>query len=313
MRKLPPLNPLRTFEAAARHENFARAAAELNVTQAAVSRQIMVLENVLSVRLFDREHSSVKLTPAGTRYYEATHQALELIADATEDITHGAGEAALNVQCYTTFALRWLIPRLHRFYAAHPDLQVNLTTSVLPADFSLGTLDASIQFGEPKWPEVTTDLLLPDLFCPVCAPSVAKGLPLERPEDLAGHTFIYSYHRRGDWRVWLSAAGVPNLQPARRVTFESSSLVYQAAIEGLGVAIAQPLLVQTELIEGRLVAPFKLRVRRPLAYYLVRPKKLRVPPKVAAFRKWLLAEAQGSVALEEAADQRAETTEASSA
>ncbi|MFA5489261.1 MAG: transcriptional regulator GcvA [Candidimonas sp.] len=292
MRRLPPLNPLRTFEAAARHENFARAAQELNVTQAAVSRQIMVLENVLDVRLFDRDHSSVRLTPAGVRYYEAAHQALGLLADATDELLRRNAYDTLNVQCYATFALRWLLPRLPDFNTQHPDCTVNLITSPLSIDFGMGNVDLAIHFGIPPLQGVGMDELLPDEMYPVCSPKLLRnGPPLRTPGDLGDYPFIYSFYRRDDWRTWLTAAGHKRLQPARRLMFQNSILSYQAAVEGLGLAMAHPALIQPELQQGTLIAPFTLRAKHTLAYHLVYPEKLRVPRKVAIFRNWILKKA----------------------
>ncbi len=216
-RQLPPLNPLRMFEASGRHVSFTRAAEELGVTQAAVSGQVAVLEGFLKVKLFERRHSELALTDTGRRYLAAISPALEMIEESTSNARRVDSKPILRIRSYPTFARHWLIPRLSRFSARHPDIDIRLTTAVALADFELENLDLCIQFGEGTWPELTAWKLMPDAIAPVCSRALSHGSkPLRQVQDLENHTLLHSRYRRSDWADWLAFAGAKSIRVAGR-------------------------------------------------------------------------------------------------
>lgn len=290
-RRIPPLNPLRVFEVVSRTENLTSAAHELHVTQSAVSRQIGVLESYLGVELFRRERHGVALTRAGQTYAEQVIPAFEIIAAATEALTKGHNQAALRVRTYTTFAAKWLIPRLGEFRQLHPNIEVRISNAVPDVDFDRDPVDVAIQFGDGSWPRVQADLLFYDEIEPVCSPQyLARYAPNPKyPESLLRQRLLESHYRRSDWSDWLDATDQTDLtRQAERMSFSSSVLTWQAAVDGLGIAMGQNALLSHEFNAGTLVRPFDRPVRRDKAHYLVRPKLQRESRKVSAFRDWLL-------------------------
>lgn len=288
-RTLPPLNPLRAFEVAGRHVSFTRAAEELGVTQTAVSRQVSVLEGFLRVRLFERHNSELILTDTGRSYLADIQPALEIISNATE-ISRGQAKTVLKVRVYLTFALRWLLPRLSRFREQHPEIDINLTTSVTPADFDRDDIDISICHGNGRWPDVAAWQIFGDSITPVCSPALLRGENAPRsPQDLVNQSLLHSRNRSDDWAEWLTFAEVADW-PKQSLVFETSSLVYEAAKQGLGFAIGQVRLLQDDIERGDLVAPFDT-MSRPKGYYLLH-RQGRVEPKTRIFCEWVLREAQ---------------------
>ena len=290
-RRLPPLNPLRTFVATARHESFSKAAEGMGVTQAAVSRQVAVLEAFLGVELFHRHKRNIELTAIGRHYADNMHKAFDIISGATEDVMFETDGDTLNIRVYTTFAMLWLIPRLHSFREAHPDLLINLTTSAAPVDFRHDHVDLAIQISTPSEGEVRFEPLFPVVLRPVCSPSTRERFDLSEPRDLARAPILQSVLRRGDWRAWLKRADAGSVDLRRCLLFESSGLAYRAAIEGLGVAMGHVPLMNTEVARGRLVIPFEAVLRRRYAYCLVYRDERRLPRKARYFRDWILGEA----------------------
>lgn len=292
MHRLPPLNPLRTFVAASRHSSFSRAAEAMNVTQAAVSRQIAVLEAHLGVELFHRHKRSIELTRAGRHYAEAMRRAFDIISSGTEDITFETERDTLNIRAYATFATLWLVPRLARFRAAHPELLLNLTTSAAPVDFEHENVDIAIQIGLPGEAGLRAEPLFPVVLKPVCSPALLGGeLTLDAPQDLARAPILQSVFRRGDWRAWLKKAGVQGVDLHGCSLFENSGLAYQAAIAGMGVAMGHVPLMSADVARGALVAPFDVVLRRRHAYCVVHPDRRSLPRRTRLFRDWILAEA----------------------
>lgn len=289
-RSLPPMNPLRVFEAAARHLSYTRAAQELHVSQVAVSRQVKVLEAYLEVPLFERRHQTLTLTPDGARLYATVHRALNDIAGTTSSISRRWRRDTLVIQAYTTFAQRWLIPLIPHFHAAFPDIELRLLASTLSVDFERQQVDAAIRSGQGDWPGLVADFLVPLDLVPVASPALLKESPgLREPADLAGHTLLHSLARPDDWSAWLEAAGLPALRGQGQMRFESSVLAYEAALQGVGLAIGIKVLVANDLASGALVAPFGPRHHRlPGGYYLVRPKGGRDTEALRCFREWLL-------------------------
>lgn len=292
--RLPPLNPLRVFEAVARTQNLTAAARELHVTQSAVSRQIGVLETYLGQALFRRERHGVMLTRAGRQYAEQVVPAFAAISLATEALFQSASQGALRLRTYTTFAAKWLIPRLPGFQRLHPDIEVRISTAVPDVDFDRDAVDLAIQFGDGQWPDVTADLLFHDAIEPVCSPAWLarlQGAPGHRAEQLLAQRLLVSHYRHSDWDEWLLAAGLADrARQAERMRFSSSVLTWQAAVDGLGLAIGQNALLQTEFDNGQLVRPFARPLQRAQAYYLLRPRHQRESRKVTVFRDWVLSQ-----------------------
>ncbi len=296
-RHLPGLGALRTFEAAARHQGFTKAAAELGVTPAAVSSQIRALEDQLGVRLFFRTSRTVRPTEAGTVLLAAVGEALDIVARAVEEI-RGSGRKRIVVTATASFAAKWLVPRLDRFRALHPDAEVRIDVSDGLADVARGEADVGIRFGNGVYPGLRADQLFEELVFPVCAPRLLDGAyPLRRPDDLRHHSLLHvAWRAQGeswpDWRMWLLAAGVEGVDATRGLHFNNTAIAVQAALAGQGVALGNTSLVADDLAAGRLVRPFELALKGParFAYYLVTPRATAERPLVRAFRDWVLAE-----------------------
>jgi LysR family glycine cleavage system transcriptional activator len=294
-RKLPPLNALRAFEAAGRYLSFTGAAEELLVTQSAVSRHVGALEDWLGVKLFFRRQRGIELTARGEAYFRALSSALDEMDHATRRVRDNTDETLLRLKLPPTFAIRWLVPRLYRFKALHPEIEVQITTSHNPGDFEREDVDVFVhsEFGPPSGEGYRR--LLGETLMPVCSPKLLeRSPPLLEPGDLSRHVLLSSSNRPRDWPLWLAGAGVPGLETRDAMIFDNAALAYQAAIDALGVVIAQQALIQDDLDNGRLVAPLSQRVATQGAYYLAfhphRPKA----PRVAAFETWLIGEAAGS-------------------
>jgi len=293
--RLPPLTSVRYFEAAARHLSFTKAAAELNVTHSAISHQVKALEDWLGVPLFRRLNRALALTEAGQAYVVPVREAMERLAAGTRAVRARDGSGALTVSTLPSFAAKWLVPRLRGFREGWPDIDVRISASQKMIDFSRDDdVDCAIRYGRgPTWPGTDSALLIAEDFAPVCSPKLLEGpLPLRRPEDLVHNSLLQDY----DWNInlwerWLQAAGVALPVQRHALSFNSSSLMIQAAIDGLGVALSQGVLSGDDLAAGRLVRPFQLGVSTESAYYFVAPKGSGARPKVAAFRDWLFAEA----------------------
>jgi LysR family glycine cleavage system transcriptional activator len=306
--RLPSLNALRAFEAAARHLSFTRAAAELNVTQTAISHQIRGLEEQLGVQLFRRLPRGLLLTEEAQRYARALRAAFEQMTAATEQLSASGAGGALNLSTVPSFAAKWLVPRLGRFRAAHPEIDLRIGTSLRLVDFAREDFDAAIRMGRGDYPGLRVDALFGEVMFPVCSPRLLAGpKPLSRPEDLRHHVLLHDVDVTTSafatppqaWRLWLERAGVQGIDVERGPVFEDSAMLLDAAAEGQGVALGRSALVAADLAAGRLVKPFDLSLPFALTYYLVCPEATADRPKIAAFRAWLLAEAK---AQEQAAD-----------
>ncbi len=290
-RRLPPLNPLRSFEAAGRHGSFTRAAEELHVTPVAVSRQIAVLEGYFGLALFDRLHQTVQLTLAGRNFLPRVSAALDLLDEGSQLLRPAQGES-LVVCTYNTMAIRWLIPRLRLFREQYPEIDISIMTAITYPEFDYDDIDVGIQYVESVPADVISQVILPDIIHPICSPKLMHGPhPLPPESNLKHHTFLHSQYRRSDWDEWLQAAGIAKFKPVDEFTFKGSGLAYQAAAEGLGVALAQRLLIMDDLKEGRLVAPFRYAAQRASGMSMVTKRKRLNDPKVALFQDWLEAQA----------------------
>ncbi len=293
-RRLPPLNALRAFEAAARHLSFTQAAGELNVTQAAISHQVKALEERLGVVLFRRLNRALLLTDAGQAYLPAVRAAFDQIAEATERLYAQEARGTLTVSVLPSFAAKWLVPRLGRFRDACPEIDVRVSPSLHLVDFSREDVDVALRYGRGDWPGMRIDRLMTEDIFPVCSPRLLDGPnPLRAPADLARHTLLHD-EDHGSWRMWLAAAGVDGVDPTHGTVFTDSGMLVQAAVEGQGVALARSALAAADLAAGRLVKPFDVTLPASFAYYVVCPEASAERPKVRAFRDWVLAEARGS-------------------
>src|SRR6201984_3038964 len=293
--RLPSLNGLRAFEAAARHLSFTLAASELNVTKTLSSHQIRGLEEELGIRLFVRKNRALALTPKARDYLPGVRAAFNDLRLATDQLLRKEADNVLTVSTLTSLAVKWLLPRLSTFQEAHPSIDVRITTSTGLVDFRSGDVDAAIRYGRGHWPGLRTQWLMADELFPVCSPVLLNGdKPLRVPEDLAHHTLLHSSGGfEDDWRQWLPAAGLPaNISKQRGVTFDVSFMTVQAAIDGIGVAMGRTSYVQDDIAKGRLVVPFKIALPTDAGFYLVSPEGAAEPPKLAAFRKWLTASAK---------------------
>jgi LysR family glycine cleavage system transcriptional activator len=298
-RRLPPLNALRAFEAAARHLSFTRAADELHVTQSAISHQVKALEAHLGMRLFERRNRALRLTEAGEGYLPAVTGALDTLDRATADLRarHGQG-AVLTISLTPTFMTHWLIPHLRAWRAAHPELELRFSASERVVDLEREGIDAAVRHGRGHWPGMRVDPLFADRLVPVCAPALLEdGPPLRKPADLARHTLLHARTTPEWWRMWLRAVGSERAAAGASITFDTVTLALQAAAEGLGVTVAPRPLASGELEAGRLVVPFEIEIPADVGYYLVAPRRTAEQHRVRTFRKWILEEiARGGAA-----------------
>jgi LysR family glycine cleavage system transcriptional activator len=291
MTRLPPLNALRAFEAAARHLSFKRAADELHVTQAAISHQVKQLEAHLHLPLFERSARGVKLTEAGRALLPVLSDAFDSILQTVEGLGATRSGGALLVSLRPYFAAKWLAPRLARFWQAWPQIALRLHHTTRPASFRGEEIDVAIWWGDGDWPGVEIERLLPCDLTAVCSPDLLQGpYPLNSPWALRWHTLLHE-ETDENWRRWLSAAGVPDLKPRKQLFIDDTNVRLEAAIKGQGIALTGRERVADELAAKRLVAPFDTSLGG-FAYYLVYPKGALSRPAVRAFRDWIFAEAQ---------------------
>ncbi|MBT4043264.1 MAG: transcriptional regulator GcvA [Rhodospirillaceae bacterium] len=291
MTDIPSTTALLAFRTAAHHLSFLQAAQIRNVTPGAISRQIQGLEEMLGTRLFHRHHKRVELTAQGRDYLAEISTPLDHLAAATARLRGERHSAAISICAYPTFAIRWLLPRWGRFYDRHPDVDVRLTTSLNPVDFSRDDYDLSIQVmgGNAQTAGLQSHQFLSVDTYPICSPDVAARI--NAPSDLVEHTLIHSGPRPTDWRRWLTTVGLPTLNGARELRFESLNLAIQAAIEGIGVAIGIDALVREDLAQGRLVRLFDMQRRSNHPFHIVYPDGKAKDERLIAFRDWLLEEA----------------------
>ena len=289
---LPSLNALRAFEAAARHLSLTRAGRELHVTQSAVSHQVRHLEEELAIDLFERRPRALRLTAAGETLALAAREAFARIADATQRIEHHSER--LSVSVLPSFGARWLLPRLKRFAAISPRIDLRIHASTEPCDFTTDGVDVAIRYGRGGWKGLRCERLLSEEIFPVCNPRLARSL--RSVADLRRHSLLHDEARgaHGGWSEWLRAAGAAAVDPHRQMIFTDSHLMLQAAAEGQGVALARSVLADGDLLSGRLVRPFEPSVPSPYHYFLVYPAAHAARPEVRAFREFLLAEVERS-------------------
>lgn len=301
-RRLPPLNSLKAFEAAARHTSFRGAAEELCVSHSAISHQIKQLEQFLKIELFSRSAHSVKLTEAGEHYYPFLRDAFDRLVEGTELLLAPHNPHILTIRVYNTFAIRWLIPRLASFQSQNPEIQVRLNTSLKDVDFSHEDIDVSIRTGCLKELDLHYDLLFSTEIFPVCSPSLITKTPgLKHPSDLKNHTILQISSCELDWKLWCDTNQIEGIDTSGGLVFDTYDHALSTAVEGLGVALAMRFFVCRDLKTGLLAEPFPgLRVEYPDSWYLVCKKDRSNTTKVEAFRGWLLeqvkqADSQGNI------------------
>lgn len=292
-RQIPPLNALRAFEAVARHLSFTGAADELGVTQGAVSQQVKKLEAHLGLLMFRRVHQGLLLTDAGQTYLPVVRDAFDGLALGTRNLRARERGGVLTVSVSAGFATKWLVPRSHRFYERHPEIDLRISTSQEHINFARGDADLAIRHGEGIWPDLDAVCLMAENVFPVCSPALAEEPGgLKAPIDLRHHTLLRSW-RPDYWPRWFAAAGAPGaVDTTRGPAFNDHSNAIQAAIDGQGVALGRTALVGDDLLAGRLVRPFERVIPADIAYWIVCPKGTAGRPKIVAFRDWLLAEAK---------------------
>ncbi len=300
--RLPPLNALVVFEAAARHLSFTRAAESLHVTQAAVSHQIKALEEWLGVALFHRigRGQGLALTESGRDYLPRVSAALDTIRSATSTVMDRRRQRILNVATLDSFGLLWLLPRLGRFMRQHPTTDVRVLAADLEADaLAKGAVHIDIRYGDGDWGGLEVVQFLSEEIFPVCNPAIVTAeRPLRTPEDLRVHTLLHDVMVT-DWQGWLAAAGVSGIDTERGPGFNHSHLVTASAVNGDGVALGRSALVADALAKGNLIRPFALSLPSKYAYYAVCTHGSLSDPVVAAFRDWLVEEGRSAEAITE--------------
>jgi LysR family glycine cleavage system transcriptional activator len=309
--RLPPLNALRAFEAAARHLSVKKAAIELNVTPAAVSHQIRMLEDYLGVQLFHRYNRALELTDAARASLPKLREGFDCLVQAVERLRSHVSGGVLTVSAAPSFAARWLMPRLHRFIAAHPEVDVRVSARMRRVSVDgkgdvaeratveawLDDSDIAILYGRGNYPGMWVKKLLDLTLAPICSPRLVHGEhPLVEPQDLAQHMLLHDdtgdlYDNEPFWDIWLRAAGVQGIDARRGPHFSHAVLAFEAAIDAVGVVATMPVLAAEDIAAGRLVTPFKLHVPLESAYYLVCHESASTRPAVLLFRDWLLDEA----------------------
>jgi LysR family glycine cleavage system transcriptional activator len=292
IRRLPPLNALRAFEATARNGGLTKAAQELSVTQGAVSRHVLQLESWLGVSLCSRQRRGIETTRQGAALAAVLGTAFDQIEAQTRRMRQKPMENTLRIKLPPTFAIRWLVPRLARFHALNRHIDVQITTSHQTVDFDIEDIDVCIHAGTAPLPGAQCRRLFGEVLLPVCSPDMSRKFPpLERPADLARHVLLCSMHRPDDWPVWLRAAGIRDIDGNDGLKFENSALAYQAAVDELGIVMAQRAFVEEDLRTGRLVAPLDLRVATSGGYYLAHPRVREKLELVEAFSDWIIGQA----------------------
>ena len=296
MKRLPPLKSLQAFEAAGRHLSFTEAARELSVTPGAISQQIRMLEDFLETMLFRRLNRSISLTADGQIFLPLISNGFEQFNEAVSMLGQKRSEGPLTITSAPSFVSKWLIPRLAKFKAAHPGIDVRIDTSDRLVDFKHEDIDVGIRFGNGVYPELDTVFLFSFDLIPVCAPQLMhQGNGLYEISDLKHHTLLHSNYDEldpgfPDWAMWLKVVGADGIDTDHGIYFNQSDLLFQAALDGQGVALLANVMAEPEISAGRLVQPFATRLPVKLNYHLVTsPAKSRIA-KVAAFRAWILDE-----------------------
>ena len=293
-KRLPPLNRLRSFEASARHLNFTLAAAELNLTPAAISQQVKGLESQLGASLFKRLPRGLALTEAGQAYMPVVHQAIERLAAATDEIFGQGHSQLLTVRVSLAFFTLWLAPRLARFTQQHPEVGLRFTSNIWVGERD-EEADMQIRHGRGIWAGMKSDRLTWDELFPVCSPQLNQGkTPPETPDALLQHTLLHVIGYEEGWGYWLNQTGFNHLAPSRSMQFDTLISALEMAALGQGLALGRTSLVTNMLADGRLMAPFEKRLATSEAFYLACPMHKFAHPSAETFRGWLIEEAESA-------------------
>src|SRR5215831_5515758 len=295
-RRLYPLNSLRDFEASARHLSFVKAAEELHVTPAAISHQIKRLETYLGVVLFRRLTRGLRLSESGQVLLSELREIFLRLDKAMERVTEGEARGGLTISVAPMFAVKWLVPRMQRFDALHPDIDIRMSSSLRPVDFQREDFDAAIRLGRGKYPGLEAVKLFDESVTPLCSPRLLESTrALRSPDDLRHQVLLHDDSMGFDpvapnWDRWLQAAGARRVNAARGPRFSQPDLALQAAVDGAGVVLGWRYLAADDIAAGRLVQPFELVLPLRSAFHLVYPEASSGRPKIAALRNWLLRE-----------------------
>jgi LysR family transcriptional regulator, glycine cleavage system transcriptional activator len=295
----PPLNALRAFEAAARRLSFTKAAEDLDVTPGAISQQVKILEDFVGQPLFRRLGRAVELTDAARAALPLLREAFERIDDSVRQMRLPLRRERVSVSAAPSFAAKWLVPRLSRFQARHPDTQIWVAADIALVDFAYADVDLAVRYGPGFYDGVLTEKLMSEEVLPVCSPDLlASGKALRTPQDLVGHTLLHDSNDADpscpDWTMWLAAHGVQGADGNQGLRFNQSAMVIDAAASGRGVALAKRAIAHADLQSGRLIAPFAdLSDKVGFSYWLVRPKGRTMTPALKAFLDWVKDEATG--------------------
>lgn len=298
MVRLPPLNSLRAFEAAARYLSMSRAAEELHVTPAAVSHQVKGLEEFLGVKLFTRHQRGLELTAAGETYAPGLKAGFDRLLAATEALFQSERAGPLTVSTTPTFAAKWLVHRLEAFTRENPDIQVLLSANTLKVGFDKSEADIAVRYGAGKYTHCRVDKLFEEEVFPVCAPSLLEGGDaIRRPEDLLNHTLLHPVQHQEDesfptWEMWLTSSGVPVSGPLPGPHISPHWMLVEAVAAGQGVGLVKASVAEDDLNKGRIVRPFADTVHVNHAYWLVCLEEVAEKPKIKAFREWILEQAR---------------------
>ena len=295
-KRLPPLNWLRSFEASARHLNFTQAAAELHMTQAAISQQIKGLEAQLGCALFKRLPRGLALTDSGNAYAPSVRQAIETLSVVTDEIFGKERSRTLTVRVNLAFFTSWLAPRLANFREQHPDIGLRFTSNLWVGDPDKDA-DIEIRYGKGLWPGFTSNRLTWDELFPVCSPDLVGGSlspaqPPKKPKELSDHTLLHVIGYEEGWGIWLSQFGYHDVDSSQGISFDSLITAMEMAALGHGVALGRTSLVAGMLASGRLIAPFNERLATSEAFFLATPVNQHIHPHVEAFRYWLINQAE---------------------
>jgi LysR family glycine cleavage system transcriptional activator len=291
-KRLPPLNWIRSFEAAARHLSFTHAALELNLTQAAVSQQVKGLESQLGAILFKRLPRGLELTNAGSAYLPAVHESIDRLKIATEELFDQGRTNLLTVKVNLVFLLKWLAPKISRFRALHPDINLRITSNIWNVDReNSADCDLEIRYGKGKWLALKSDRLTKDELFPVCSPGfLKKHTSLQTPNDLQSHTLFHVIGYEEGWGYWLNQTNHEHIKISHGFQFDTLTIALEMAALGEGLALGRTSLVEGMIKSGQLVAPFEQKVATEEGFYLVYATSQLNHPNAEAFRNWILQE-----------------------
>lgn len=291
-RFLPSIASLRALEALDRLGSASAVAAELDLTQSAISRQLQTLEQQIGTELIHRERNRLILSPAAQKYAADIRQALHQIAQASLRVQVAPLGGTLNLAILPTFGMRWLVPRLPDFARLHPNVTVNMSTRLHPFSFAAETFDAAIHFGDANWPGTESLFLRHENLLPVCAPALLRGKDRVEPQDILTMPLLHIQTRPRAWQEWFNANGVTLSGPVPGTMYDQFSTITQAALHGLGVALMPDYLVEQDIALGRLAALQDASTEAKGAYYLVWPQEKTRDSALQSFRDWLATQAQ---------------------